>query len=335
MNNKKPTIQDIAYHAGVGPGTVSRVLNNHPNVSEKTRTKVLAVMEAMDYRPSFAARHMRTQKSQLIGFITDEVATTPYAGEIIQGAQDVAWEKERFLMVVTTGNDFGRTQAAVEALLERDVEGIIYAAMFHREARLPDEIREVPTVLANCYIADRSLPSVVPDEFNGGYSATLALLAKGHKRIGFLNVNPIEPGVPASIGRLNGYKQALAEYNLHYDPAIIRFGNGDADSGYRYTYEVMSLPQPPTALFCGNDRMAMGAYNALRELNLRMPNDVAVVGFDNQELITTALRPSLTSVQLPHYAMGYWAMDYLFKLDDDPTPVQHLIECPLVERDST
>jgi LacI family transcriptional regulator len=93
MRNKKPTIQDIALLAGVGPGTVSRVLNDHPNVSAKTRAKVLGVIEKMEYRPSFAARHMRTQRSQLIGFISDEVATTPYAGHIILGAQEAAWQK--------------------------------------------------------------------------------------------------------------------------------------------------------------------------------------------------------------------------------------------------
>lgn len=334
--NKKPTIQMIAHLAGVGPGTVSRVLNDHPNVSENTRAKVLAVIERMDYRPSFSARHMRTQRSQLIGFLNDEVATTPHAGDIIQGAQDMAWNGERFLMVVSTGGKMARAEAAIEALLERDVEGIIYASMYHRAVILPSNVRSVPIVLANCFAEDRSLPSVVPDEFGGGYTATEALLAKGHHRIGFININSVDPGIPASVGRLAGYRKALTDYGIDYEPAWVRFGFGDPDSGYRLALELMQLANPPSALFCGNDRTAMGAYNALHELGLVIPNDVAIVGFDNQEIIASALRPTLTTVQLPHYEMGRWAVEYLLSraAADELKPIQHTLTCDLIERNS-
>lgn len=333
--NKKPTIQDIARLAGVGPGTVSRVLNDHPNVSRKTREKVLAVINRMEYRPSFSARHMRTQRSHLIGFLNDEVATTPHAGDIIQGAQDIAWENGRFLMVVSTGSDLGRTEAAVEALLERDVEGIIYASMYHREITLPDNVESVPIVLANCFDRERRVPSVVPDEYGGGYNATNALLSKGHQRIGFINVYPIEPGIPASIGRLAGYRQALSDAGTGYDESLVCFGFGHAESGYLLSHELMQLREPPTALFCGNDRTAMGAYNALHELGLSVPQDVAIIGFDNQEIIATALRPPLTTMQLPHYEMGRWAVErVLIGADSINSAEQHVLPCPIVERHS-
>ena len=335
--DKKPTIQDIARRAGVGPGTVSRVLNDHPNVSDKTRAKVTAIIEAMDYRPSFAARHMRTQKSHLIGFLSDEVATTPYAGNIILGAQEAAWQQERILLVVNTGHDEDMLDKVIETFLERDVEGIIYASMYHREVQLTDKIHSVPVVLANCFANDPQIPAIVPDEFDGGYRATQALLQRGHRRIGMINVNSLSPGIPASIGRWRGYRAALKEFGVKPDEQLERHGYGEAAHGYRFTFELMALSEPPTAIFCANDRTAMGAYNALAEMGKHIPHDVAVIGFDNQVIIAEGLRPPLTTMELPHYEMGLWAANKLLQLNDTNNIHQVLpktLSCPLVMRKS-
>jgi LacI family transcriptional regulator len=340
MNNKKlekATIQDIAKHAGVGQGTVSRVLNDHPNVSQRTRDKVLQAIEELSYRPRSIARQMRTQRSHLIGFVTDYVATSPFAGEIIHGAQSTAWDENRILLVVNAGQDGGITEAAIEALLERDVEGIIYAAMYHHAITPPENIREVPSVLVNCYPADRTLPSVVPDEFLAGRTATEILLAKGHRRVGFINVYGVNPGIPASVGRLRGYQEALASYNIPFDEALVRHGIGEAESGYVHTLDLMAQASPPTAIFCGNDRTAMGAYNALNKLSLRIPDDVAIMGFDNQEVIAAALKPPLSTMQLPHYEMGSWGINFLLEHIEGDAPyraVQHKLDCPFIERNS-
>jgi LacI family transcriptional regulator len=335
--NKKPTIQDIARLAGVGPGTVSRVLNDHPNVSAKTRAKVMAVIEKADYRPSFSARHMRTQRSHLIGFISDEVATTPYAGQIILGAQETAWQQERILLVVNVGRDPALLDEVIETFLEREVEGIIYAAMYHRPVELPEKITTVPVALANCYSTHPALPSAVPDEYGGGRTAVEALLERGHRRIGFINIYRLDPTVPASVGRWDGYRSALEGEGIPYDEALVRYGYGEADDGYRFTHELMALAQPPTALFCGNDRTALGAYNALAELDLRIPEDVAVIGYDNQEIIAKALRPPLTTIELPHYAMGCYAAKLLLdRISQDMAldTISTKIACPLIERSS-
>ena len=333
----KHTIHDIARRAGVGATTVSRVLNDHPYVSDETRRKVLDAIEALDYRPSYSARHMRTRSSRLIGFVTDEVATTPYAVDMIKGAQEAAWAESKLLLVVSAGRDPRVTAEAVEVLLERQVEGIVYAAMYHRPVRLPEQIAKVPTVLANCYVEDRSLPSVVPDEVQGGRDATLFLLEKGHRRIGFVNLGPVnvkgEP-VPASDGRLEGYKQALRQYHVPYDPALLRYTNEMPGTNYRLTQELLALPDPPTGIFCGNDRTAMGCYGAVMEMGLRIPQDVAVVSYDNQVDIAQGLWPPLTSAQLPHYEMGKWAVDFLLSHDAPLPPVQQTLECPLVRRAS-
>ena len=335
--NKKPTIQDIAQLANVGPGTVSRVLNDHPNVSEKTRAKVLAAIARMDYRPSFSARHMRTQRSHLIGFLSDEVATTPYAGGIILGAQESAWQEQRILLVVNVGYDTEMMDEVIETFLEREVEGIIYAAMYHREVVLPEKITNVPVVLANCFSANLALPSVVPDEFAGGFAATETLLHRGHRRIGFINVNQLRPGIPASIGRWQGYTAALEAAGIPYDEALVRYGYGEVDHGYQFTHELLAVADPPTALFCGNDRTAMGAYSALQELNCRIPQDVAVIGYDNQDIIARGLRPPLTTMELPHYEMGRRAAHMLLEQiikGRELEPIRTVVACPLVQRES-
>jgi LacI family transcriptional regulator len=331
MSARRPTIQDIARKAKVGVGTVSRVLNDRPGVSEVTRNKVLQAIEELDYRPSFAARLMRTGKSKIIGFITDEIASTPFAVNIIKGAQSSAWEQGRLLLVVNSDHNSEMEESAIAAMLERGAEGIIYAAMFHREVKLPERIREVPVVLLDCFDADRSFPSVVPDEVEGGRLAAELLSQKGHKRIAFINLAP--PAIPAYLGRLEGFRQGLALSGL-FDPDLIREGPNKPQNGYVSGLDLMKLPDPPTAIFCASDRIAMGVYGALHELGHRIPQDIAVLGFDNQEVIAEGLRPALSTIALPHYEMGQWAVQYLIEHHNDGQPTQKKMSCPFIERES-
>lgn len=329
-------LKDVAAHAGVSIKTVSNVINRrHEEVGPQTRARVLAAVDELGYRPHAVAKDLRLRRTNTIGFVSDVVATTPYAGSLIKGALDLAWAHKKILMTVDTGNDRSIAEAAIEVMLERRVEGIIYAAMYHKAVRLPDKIREVPAVLLDCYCEDGSLPSVVPDEVTGGYEATESLLRKGHRRIGLINAGRV---IPAAVGRLEGYKRALAAYDVPFDRSLVRSGNTMADSGYRHSMDLMRLNPPPTAIFCGTDRTAMGAYDALKELGLSIPGDVAIRGFDDEATIAPYLRPPLSTTTLPHYEMGQWAVDYLMKLISgipDPQPVQHKMHCPLVEREST
>ncbi|HVU10347.1 MAG TPA: LacI family DNA-binding transcriptional regulator [Phototrophicaceae bacterium] len=335
---RRYNIQDIAQLAGVSRGTVSRVLNDSPAVSADTRKRVLDVIEQMNYLPSFSARHMRTNNSNRVGFglITDEVITTPYAVEMISGAQETLWAQGKVMLVVNAGYGKALTEVSLAALLERRVEGIIYATMFHHSVELPPQIAQVPVVLANCYTSNRTHPSIVPDEAGGGYTATKTLLEKGHRRIGFINLSAPKPEfypIPAAVGRLAGYKQALAEYDLPFDTALLRHTDGSAYTIYRYVEEFVHLPNAPTAIFCGNDRTAMSCYGGLAQLGLRIPDDMAVIGFDNQLDIAQGLWPPLTTIQLPHYAMGKWAVEYLMS-EHSGDPDQHKLDCPLVMRES-
>ncbi len=333
---KKPSIHDIAKAAGVGVGTVSRVLNEHPSVSEPTRAKVAAVMEELGYRPTFAARHIRTGRSQLFGFLTDKVTTTPFAHDLIKGAQERARQADRMLMVIDADGDDRTREQAVANLIERGVEGIVYAAMFHHEVAVPEALHEVPTVLVDSFAVGRDFASVVPDEVTGGRHATERLLAAGHRRIAMVTNDALATGYPAAVGRLAGYREALAQAGVAFDPALVREGSGTADSGYRWANELLEADDAPTAFFFGTDRMAMGAYFAFAERGLGVPDDVSVVGFDDQNYIADALRPGLTTMALPHAAMGRWAIDHLLTAPrgDERAPLQWRLPCPIVERGS-
>ncbi|MEJ5312514.1 MAG: LacI family DNA-binding transcriptional regulator [Anaerolineae bacterium] len=335
VKKRRPTMRDVADFAGVSQTTVSFIINEVGGISipEETRQRVWAAVEQLGYRRNAVAHGLRTDRTSVLGFITDEIATTPFAGKIVQGAQDAAWENGKILFLINTGKNPAIEKTAIEMMLERKVEGIIYATMYHRAVNPPDTIREVPTVLLDCFSRDHSLPSVVPDEVGGARTATEALLEKGHRRIGFLNnVDPI----PATFGRLEGYKQALANYGVPFDASLVACGESQASGGYRCTLSLMQSTNPPTAIFCFNDRMAMGAYDALRKLNFRIPDDIAVIGFDNQEIIAEQLHPALSTIELPHYQMGWWAVKYLVEHGgaEAMRPVQHVMECPLIRRES-
>jgi LacI family transcriptional regulator len=330
-------MKDVALRAGVSQTTVSFVFNNvadENSIPQETQDRVWEVVRELGYRPNSVARNLRSQRTHTIGFISDDIATTPFAGQMIQGAQDLAWGNNKLILLVNTGRDKRMKFDAVEALLERQVDGIIYATMYHRQVEPPAAIYETPTVLLDCFVSDRSLPSVVPDEITGGKLATETLIHRGHRRIGFIqNEDPI----PAAFGRLQGYREALTANGLTFDESLVAAGTSDQHGGYFAAQALLGRSERPTAIFCFNDRMAMGAYQAAGELGIAIPRDLAVVGFDNQETISPWLRPALTTMQLPHYEMGQWAAAFLIDMIAHPErdagePQQHKIACPLVER---
>lgn len=333
MATKRYTIQDIARKAEVGVGTVSRVLNDDPNVKTGTRAKVQAVIDRIGYQPSFAARSLRTQKSNTIGFIADTVATTPFAVDIIKGAQDAAWENGKLLLIVDAGNDPTLRERALESMLEREVEGIVYAAMYHQEVTLSSAFKTVPTVLVDCYAPDKSYSSSIPDEFQGGYDATKELLTKNHQRIAIILGSELDSPYPAMQGRYSGYCQALKEAGVEIDLELVRIGDGNSQSSFVQTLSLMKLPKPPTAIFCCTDRMALGTYDALKNLGLSVPEHVSVIGFDNQHAIAEQIYPPLSTMALPHEAMGRWSVNYLLN-GDGLSPTQHVFPCPFIERAS-
>lgn len=338
MQKKRPTMGDVARLSGVSQTTVSFVINDTPNanISEKTRAAVLKAVEELGYTPNAIAIGLRKSQSRVIGFVTDEIATTPFAGQIIRGAQDSAREHQRLLMFMNVGLDAKTADPEIEILLGRQVDGIIFATMRHRIIEPSELLYQVPSVLLDCRAADDSLPSVVPDEFLGGYQATEALLQRNHRCIGMINTSE---NVPASQLRERGFRQALADYGIAVDEGLIFYGDdGDAKTGYDGAKALFSRYEHISALFCFNDRVAMGAYDALRQMRKRIPDDVAVIGFDNYELISANIHPELTTMQLPHYEMGRWAVESVLQMSENShekhPPQQIMLPCPIVLRNS-
>jgi len=334
LRTRAVTMKDVAHHAGVSRTAVSLVLNDRYNVTlaHETRQRVLSAAAELGYRPNAGARALAQQRSDWYGLVT-EIVTAPFAVDVIKGAQDRAMADGKYLLISSTQSDAASETAVFERLLEQRVEGLIYATTWHRGIIVPEIAREVPTVLVNCFDIEGRHLAVVPDERIGGYRATARLVSAGHRRIGFIN---LDPGIPAAIGRRDGYLGALRDADIDPDESLEVAGDATADSGFEAAEQLLDLPEPPTAIFCANDRMAMGAYDAIKERGLRIPHDVAVIGFDNQELIAGYLRPGLTTVSLPFEQMGAIGVDLLAAIiAGEPTDTKLVtVDCPLLERAS-
>ena len=324
------TLREVAEAAGVSTATVSLVVNKKKDarIAADTRQRVTDAIRALGYRPNAMAKTLVSGTSKFIGLVADGVATTPFAGQIIHGAQDEARKHGYALLIANTEGNGELEQDAIAMMLEYKVRGILYSTWFHRQADIPSPLREADFVLVNCFSNEQGARAVVPDEVQGGRSATELLLAHGHRRIAFINATTPAPG---KDGRLAGYRQALDNAGIPFDPDLVLEACPDQEGGYLATAGLLKRGAP--AVFCYNDRMAMGLYDGLREHGLSIPGDVAVVGFDNQEVIAAHLRPPLSTVALPHYELGATGVRVLLGIDPGPGgPAK--IHCPAVERAS-
>jgi LacI family transcriptional regulator, galactose operon repressor len=339
--NRQVGIRDVAAEAGVSVTTVSHVLNDtpHTRTSDETKRRVREAAERLGYGPNRMAQGLRTQRSHLLGLLSEEIATTPHAGRIILGAEETARALGFTLVIINAERaaDEERRRADVGALIDRQVDGMLYATMFHRVIDVPANAAEIATVLIDAQDRGGAHPSVVPDEVGGAVVAVRHLIGAGHRRIGFVTN---DDDVPATHGRLEGYRSVLAEAGIEFDPGLVEARPSETMGGYEAASVLLDRPDRPTAIFAYNDRMAMGVYRAAQERGLSIPGDLSVVGFDNQELIAANLFPGLTTVALPHYEMGRWAVETLVGLIDGRaehrllTGHPTLLPCPLVERAS-
>lgn len=338
---------DVAKAAGVSQSTVSMVLNqmSGARLSAATRSRVLDAAAALGYRlprpaapaPAAAAASNAQPSRQVIGYLVDEISTSPHPVVSVDGARDAAWEQGCLLQVAVTRNHPGHEAALIAAFLAQPgLLGIVYSTIFTRAVVVPDALRSVPLVLLNCHDSTSTAPSVVPGEVAGGHAATERLIAAGHQRIGFVNG---EPWMEAAQDRFKGYRRALATADLPFDAALVRDGDWMSGTGFDATLSLMAEPRPPTAIFCANDLMALGALEALKQLGKRVPDDVALIGYDDQE-ISRHTHPPLTTMVLPNYEMGRAAVEALLAVLQRPAgsaPVRRSllkIDCPLVERET-
>lgn len=329
----KVNIRDVAKAAGVSVTTVSHALSeaHSSRVNARTVEHIKAVAGDLGYAPNRLASGLRNQRSQILGLVSDEITTTPFAGAMIQGAQDAASEHGHLLMVVNSGLDNELERQEIRALQQHQVDGVIYARMFNQVVSVPEELRATPTIILDATSDNAGLSSVVPDESGAGGSAAELLVAAGHRRIAMINN---EDDIPAAHGRVGGFRAALARHGLELPAHRLAVEHPSTAGGREAALRLLTAPERPTALFCFNDQMAMGAYQAAGHLGLEIPGDVSIVGVDNLELIADALWPGLSTIALPHYEMGRWAVLKLLNELEDPAAarVHEKIACPPVER---
>lgn len=333
------TMRDIARHAGCSQPTVSFVLNNNETakISDQTKERVLGAARELGYKPvpsqskSFDKRPGYIEGP--IAFVIDTLATSPEGVHAYDGVLEAVKATGNMVLLAETRNDPVLEPKTLQYFIDQRVAAIIYACVFTRQVELPEVLRntDIPVFLLNCYSDDLSRPAVIPGEVAGGHTATNALINAGHTDIGVITG---EPFMECASGRLIGYRNALVSADLPFREELVVEGNWLPSSGFEGTKKLMALAKPPTAIFCQNDRMAVGCYEALKEMGLSIPQDVSVIGYDDDEL-ARHLSPPLTSMNLADRSMGRWVVDQLFhgSLSNARHPLTKL-ECELVERNS-
>lgn len=298
------SIKDIAKVAGVSHSTVSRALAGSSLVAEETRQRIRRLAKEMGYSPSGIARGLVTKRTHTVGLVVTTIAD-PFVAEVVRGIEETALDNGYSVILCDSNAEPQREIAAVRALREKRVDGIIVTASRVGNLYLPllEEV-EVPIVLINNQREGRYVYSVATDNVHGGEMATHHLLELGHNRIGYI-AGP--EGASSSLDRLVGYKRALRSQNIEFTPALVSSGNGRIDGGERAMQQLLALRAPPTAVFCYNDMTAIGAIAQAKRMGFRVPQDISVVGFDDIAF-AAYVDPPLTTVAQRKYEMGQRAM---------------------------
>jgi LacI family transcriptional regulator len=333
----RPTSRDVARLAGVSHTAVSFVFNGRAegNLSPATQERIRLAAAQLGYRPDPVARGLRRRRTAVIGLVTDEIASSPFAGRLLRGAMETAWASEHLVLTIDSGGDPAKEDAAVAELLDRRVDGIIYAAMWLRRVRVPEGLHRTHSVLANCLPEDDSLPAVIPAERAGGRTAARLLLDHGHRRIACIGgMDDI-----ASAERLRGFRETLRAEGITVPKEWVLRTGGEIVGGYDGAMRLLDGAEParrPTAVFCYNDRVAAGVLHAATRLGVAVPAGLSVIGYDDQEHMAAFLTPPLTTVALPHREMGESAARLLLDAIAGRTPSATVrrLTCQAVMRSS-
>jgi LacI family transcriptional regulator len=321
MNTK---LQDIARETGFSIATVSRVLNNtnYP-VKAEVKEKVLEAAQRLGYQPNIMARSLRTDRTNTIGILVDDLMS-PFTPPVVRGIQDYLKEHGFLSLIINTDWDQDQEQSSINTLLSRPVDGIIFVEYSHLTSNAVLANSKKPAVFVHRLFGTPVKNSVVPDDYYGAGLAVKHLIGLGHRCIAYING-------PASwhsaSDRLAGYKDSLTAHGIAINPDWIQPGDWETAGGYQATQNLIHQANCPGAIFAANDLMALGAIYAIQDAGLSVPNDIAVVGYDNREF-SWILRPRITTVVMPVYEMGNIAAQILLRQiadgsrDDDEVKVR-------------
>lgn len=326
------TVTDVAQRAQVSTATVSRVINGVGFVSPELRARVLKAIEALDYRPSRVARQLRTKGTSVVGLIISDIQNTFYTS-LARGVEDAVSRHGYSLILGNTDEDPQREQFHLEVMHAERVAGIILASATpdgHDPRLLAGSI---PVVAIDRLLVDVSLDTVLSDNLAGTKAAVEHLLSLGHRRIGALIG---QHAITSSLERRTGFEQALQAAGCAVDPElIVHVDLRRVDDSKRATAQLLALPHPPTALFTGNTLITMGTLAAIRDMGLNIPNDIALMSFDDLPW-ADLFAPALTAIRQPTYALGQKAAEMLLaRMANPDRPVEQVrLPVELIIRES-
>lgn len=340
MKFNQVTIKDIARELGISPSTVSRALKDHPDISSETKKVVHALAEKLNYQPNIVALNLRQKKTNTIGVIIPELVHF-FFSTVISGIEDVAYQAGYSVILAQSNESYEREKTDIKALFNSRVDGMLIS--LSRETRNFDHIESiiskgVPVVFYDRMYNNPNTSKVIVDDYVGAKEAVEHLIEQGYKRIAHLEG---APGLILSEDRRRGYSDALKEHKMEINESMIEeCPSGSQEDGNRATKKLLSMTDPPDAIFTNNDPMAIGAMLAIKERGLRIPQDVGLVGFSNWSY-GTLIEPSLTTVDQPGFEMGQEAARLLIRQieagdkDQEPQPETKILKTKLIIRDSS
>jgi DNA-binding LacI/PurR family transcriptional regulator len=298
---KDLTIVDVARHAGVSITTVSHALSGNRRVAEDTRARIERSIRELGYRPNPFARGLRTERSHMVALIVPDI-TNPYYPTLARGMQEALLSEGYQMFVGSSDGDGDRERSFLDDSLQRRVDGVALAAFATKARTLAPVLRAgIPVVSIGTTIQHRAVDLVRTDDVAGSRDATDHLIEKGYEPIGMIG-GP--QGTSPSDHRLEGYRAALGGAGIRFDPKIVAIGDFTRTGGEKAMHELLSREGRPRAVFCANDLMAIGAMDAVREAELRVPHDVALMGYDDIEA-ASLVTPALSTVVNPADEMGH------------------------------
>lgn len=327
------TIRDVARHAGVGVGTVSRVLNSSPSVSQATRQRVLAVIEELDFEPNPIARRLSLGKTLNIAVIVP-FFTRPLFVERLRGIEYALAQSEYDLVLYNVETAERRDECFREIPRRERIDGLLILSLMPQDKDVDRFLEaQVPTVLVDA--RHPLLNRLVMDDVEGGRQATEHLIQLGHRKIGFVG-DYLENrfGFVSSRDRFDGYYQALELADICFQPKYLKQGEHSQLVARRLTLELLALPDPPTAIFAASDTQAIGVLMAAEELDLAVPGDLSVIGYDDIEVADYL---HLTTMRQPSFVLGTEAVQVMMEAIEEPQrpPREILYSTELVARATT
>jgi LacI family transcriptional regulator/LacI family repressor for deo operon, udp, cdd, tsx, nupC, and nupG len=329
------SMNDVARKAGVSIATVSRVLNNSTSVNEETRRKIQKAIKELKYQPSRVAKRLRSKggPGNLLGVLIPDIQN-PFYVDVLRGIEDIAYKNNYVIIVCNFSQDEKKEAMYLDILESEAIDGLIAAPASEDDLRLKKIVHNgLPVVCVDRGLNGIDVDVVWVNNEAGAFAAVDHLAKTGYKRIGHIAGLPT---IPSSRLRVQGYKRALAENNLPFDPQLLVHGNSTLKSGVELAENLLKQSSPPDALFTGNNLITLGALETIHKRKLQIPGDIAIIGFDDM-IWANSLNPPLTAVRQPAFEIGQRAGELLIQRIRDPkrAPIQMILNSELMVRGSS